>query len=139
MSWNLILVIAGGLVAGYAIVSVLMKTGADDLRPPPRDAQPPRTDAALPPPSGTPRALPAPISSSAATPASTSNTSRTFKTSQTGDWTLLLDIPRSAGLRDIEAAFRRQQTKAEAEGDRAMIDRLRAARDAALAEVKGRS
>ncbi len=133
MSWNLILVVVGGLVAGYAIVSVLMKTGADDLRAPP-----PPPDAALPPPPTPekPRALPAPTPAS---PSNISNNSGVFRTSQTSDWTLLLDIPRSAGLRDIEAAFRRQQTKAEAEGDRAMIDRLRAARDAALADVKRRS
>ncbi len=49
MSWSLVLVVVGGLVAGYAIVSVLMKTGADDLRPPPSRGESPLRDQPLPP------------------------------------------------------------------------------------------
>jgi hypothetical protein len=51
---------------------------------------------------------------------------------------MLLDVPRSSTSRDIEAAFRRQASKAEAAGDQAMVGRLRQARDAALAEIKTR-
>lgn len=107
-----ILIVIACAVAGYVIVSLLMNTKADDLRPPAnRDKPPPPV-----PPAGT-RSLPAPPPRGA-------------------DWTLLLDLPRSADARDIEAAFRRQLGKAEAAGDHAMIERLRAARDAALAEKK---
>ena len=109
-----ILIILGCAALGYIIVSLLMNTKADDLRPPAdRDASPPAA-----PPAGT-RSLPPP------------------PTPQRGtDWTLLLDVPRSASARDIEAAFRRQQSRAEAAGDRPMVERLRMARDAALAEKK---
>jgi hypothetical protein len=116
-----ILIVIACAVAGYFIVSLLMNTKADDLRPPPdRDkpdqAPPARDEPRQPTPAV--RSLPAP------------------RLQQGGDWTLLLDLPRSASPRDIEAAFRRQLGKAEADGDRAMVDRLKQARDAALAEKK---
>ena len=122
-----ILIVLACLVAGYVIVSMLTNTKADGRRPPPRrDEEPPSPETgaprALPPPaSPPPRALPSP---------------RALSPSPTSDWTLILDIPRSANARDIEAAFRRQQGKAAAAGDQAMLEKLRLARDAALAEKK---
>ncbi len=116
-----ILVIIACAVAGYFIVSLLMNTKADDLRPPPdRDdpPQPPRNTDSPRQPAPAIRALPAP------------------RPPQGSDWTLLLDLPRSSSSRDIEAAFRRQVGKAQAAGDQAMVERLRQARDAALAEKK---
>jgi hypothetical protein len=129
MSWNLILVVVGGLVAGYAIVSVLMKPGADDMRLPPAPGGAPHpNDVPSQTDSPPPRSLPpaASIGSRTTTPATST------------DWSLLLDIPRSAGPRDIEAAFKRQRVKAEAVGDMGMVERLRAARDAGLAAVTRR-
>jgi hypothetical protein len=116
-----ILVILACAVAGYVIVTLLMNTKADDLRPPPdrEPGRPPRSEDDSPrQPTPASRALPAPRAAQ-------------------GDWTLLLDLPRSSSPRDIEAAFRRQMTKAEATGDRSMVERLQQARAAALAERKG--
>jgi hypothetical protein len=111
MNWN-VLIVLGCLVGGYVVVSLLMNTKADDLRPPPeREEPPPATPAA-----SSAKRLPAPP--------------------RYDDWSLLLDIPRSASARDIEAAFRRQQAKAVAAGDQQLLDSLRRARDAALAERK---
>jgi hypothetical protein len=133
-----ILVILACAVAGYVIVMLLMNTKADDLRPPgDRDDPPP------PGPAPEARKLPAPTerptsssprssSWSSSSPPSSSSSSRP----QGGDWSLLLDVPRSASERDIEAAFRRQSSKAEAVGDRDMVERLKQARAAALAEKK---
>jgi hypothetical protein len=111
MSWN-VLIVLGCLVGGYVVVSMLMNIKADDLRPPPERDDPPPS---APPAAGNAARLPAPRHS---------------------DWSLLLDIPRSSGARDIEAAFRRQQTKAAASGDQLLLENLRRARDAALAEKK---
>jgi hypothetical protein len=122
-----ILIVLACLVAGYVIVSMLTNTKADGRRPPPgRDEEPP------PPEAGTPRALPPP----ALPPPRALPSSRALPSAHSSDWTLLLDIPRSANARDIEAAFRRQQGKAVAAGDQAMLEKLRLARDAALAEKK---
>jgi hypothetical protein len=116
-----ILIIIGCAVLGYIIVSLLMNTRADDLRPPAdRDDPPPSPGTGGETSKPALRALPAPGSP------------------QGGDWTMLLDVPRSSTSRDIEAAFRRQASKAEAAGDQAMVGRLRQARDAALAEIKTR-
>jgi hypothetical protein len=112
MSWNLLIVL-GCLVGGYVVVSVLMNIKPDDLRPPPEREDPP---SAAPSAAGTAARLP---------PAARGS-----------DWTLLLDIPRSASVRDIEAAFRRQQGKAMAAGDSLLLENLRRARDAALAEKR---
>lgn len=133
-----ILVILACAVAGYVIVMLLMNTKADDLRPPgDRDDEPPPRPAPevrkLPAPAERPTASsPRPSSWSSSPPPSSSGSSRTPR----GDWTLLLDVPRSASDRDIEAAFRRQSSKAEAVGDRDMVERLKQARAAALADRK---
>jgi hypothetical protein len=119
-----ILVIIACAVAGYVVVMLLMNTKADDLRPPgdrdDPDPAPPATPRGgdEPRPSAPVRSLPSP------------------RPSTGGDWTLLLDVPRSASERDIEAAFRRQLGKAEAVGDREMAERLKQARAAALADRK---
>lgn len=135
-----ILVILACAVAGYVIVTLLMNTKADDLRPPgDRDDPPP------PGPAPEARKLPAPTeraTSSSPRPSSWSSPSPRPSVSSSpsrplgGDWTLLLDVPRSASERDIEAAFRRQTGKAEAVGDRDMVERLKQARAAALADRK---
>jgi hypothetical protein len=117
-----ILIIAGCAVLGYIIVSLLMNTRADDLRPPPDREDPPG-----PPRSG---------GEVSRQPAPAVRTLPAPRAAQGDDWTLLLDVPRSSSARDIEAAFRRQVGKAEASGDQAMVERLRRARDAALAEKK---
>jgi hypothetical protein len=111
-----ILIILACLVGGYVIVSMLMNVKADDLRPPPKRGEPPPLPGHDAPP-----ALPAP------------GPARTTQRQHTGDWSLLLDIPRDASPRDIEAAFKRQLRKAEADGDPAMIERLKRARETALA------
>jgi hypothetical protein len=117
MSWNALIVL-GCLVGGYVVVSMLMNIKPDDLRPPPeRDDPPP----------------PVPSTPSAAT-----NAARLPPPPRHGDWTLLLDVPRSASARDIEAAFRRQQARAAAAGDQLQLENLRRARDTALAEKKQR-
>lgn len=113
MSWN-VLIVLGCLVGGYVVVSMLMNIKPDDLRPPPERGDPPPV---APPAAGNAPRLPPP---------------------RHADWSLLLDIPRSASVRDIEAAFRRQQAKATAEGDQLLLENLRRARDAALAEKKQR-
>lgn len=115
-----ILIVIACAVAGYVIVSLLMNTKADDLRPPRgRDDEPPRLPSTDDEPRPAATSLPGSGRSAAA---------------RGGDWTLLLDIPRSSSVRDIEAAFRRQRAKAETAGDTAMMERLRQARDAALAD-----
>jgi hypothetical protein len=111
MSWNLLIVL-GCLVGGYVVVSMLMNTKPEDLRPPPEREEPPQSS----PPAGHAARLPPPP--------------------RHGDWSVLLDVPRSASPRDIEAAFRRQQAKAAAAGDQLLLENLRRARDAALAEKK---
>jgi hypothetical protein len=113
MSWN-VLIVLGCLVGGYVVVSMLMNIKPDDLRPPPEHDD--RSPAAPPAP-------PAP-----------GNAARLPPPRRQTDWTVLLDIPRSASVRDIEAAFRRQQAKAAAAGDQLLLENLRRARDAALAE-----
>jgi hypothetical protein len=116
-----IFIIVACAVAGYVIVMLLMNTKADDLRPPEdRDPAPPPRGEESQQPRPAVRSLPAPTS---ARP-------------QAGDWTLLLDVPRSASDRDIEAAYRRQVGKAEAVGDRDMVERLKQARAAAMADKK---
>jgi hypothetical protein len=112
MSWN-VLIVLGCLVGGYVVVSMLMNIKPDDLRPPPEhDDRPPTA----PPAPGNAARLPPPR--------------------RQIDWTVLLDVPRSASARDIEAAFRRQQAKAAAAGDQLLLENLRRARDAALAEKR---
>jgi len=122
MNLGNIIVIVVCLVVGYVVVSLLMNIKSDDLRPPePRDAPkqvPPSVRDEPRQPAPAIRSLPAP------------------RAAPGTDWTLLLDVPRSSSPRDIEAAFRRQLVKAEASGDTAMAERLRQARDAALAEKK---
>jgi hypothetical protein len=115
MSWNMLIVL-GCLVGGYVVVSMLMNTKPEDLRPPPERDEPPAATPPPAPPAGNMARLPPP-------PRYT-------------DWSLLLDIPRSSSARDIEAAFRRQQAKAMANGDQQQVENLRRARDAALAEKK---
>jgi len=116
MSWNLLIVL-GCLVGGYVVVSVLMNIKPDDLRPPPERDDAPPSAPSMPSASKVARLPPPPPP-------------------RYDDWSLLLDIPHSASPRDIEAAFRRQQAKAAAAGDQLLLENLRRARDAALAEKK---
>ncbi len=52
------------------------------------------------------------------------------------DWWLVLEIPRASSVADIEAAFREKAFKAHPDrgGDHALMARINAAREAALAE-----
>lgn len=125
-----ILVVAGCLGVGYWIVSSIMGAGVDSKRgdagepadpasgtpakpqdPPypltPAPPQLPRPAAAMPPPSRP---------SAAGTQA----------------WHVVLDIPRDASARDIEAARRRRMAAAEAMGDQFEMERIRRAAEEAL-------
>jgi hypothetical protein len=104
-----ILIVLGCLAGGYWIVSSVMGPGVDiTRRGKPGDAEPaqPAADRQLP------RSVPA---------------------QRQADWHLLLDVPRSASRADIDAAYKRQMEKALASGDTQQQQRLRSARDAALA------
>ena len=119
MSITDILIILGCLAGGYWLVSSVMGPGIDITR---RDAQKPADQPpALPPPAAAPRSA-APLAS---LPRSKHPT----------DWHLLLDVPRTATRAEIEAAFRHQQKKAQAAGDRMLEENLRRARDAGLAQI----
>lgn len=65
------------------------------------------------------------------TPAS----SRAPKTGESGavnDWYIVLDVPRDATPRDIQAAMKRRISQANASGDTAAAERIRRAGDYAL-------
>jgi hypothetical protein len=104
-----ILVILGCLAGGYWIVSSVMGPGVDITR---RDPKREAVDAP---------------------PASKSAAATKLPNPRQADWHLLLDVPRTAGRAEIEAAYKRQLNKALASADMHQQEQLRLARDAGLA------
>jgi hypothetical protein len=105
-----ILIIVGCLAAGYWIVSSVMGPGKDITRSKPNE---PARNANNTPQS--PPQLPKPAGQ---------NTTG-------ADWHLVLDIPRSANRREIDAAYKRRLTQAEADADATQITRIKLAYEAA--------
>ena len=103
-----ILIILGCLAAGYWIVHSIMGPGIDITRAG-REA----TDAREQPDTHKPSDAPKNVSAVA-------------------DWHIVLDIPRDASRRDIEAALKRRLAAAESSGDTAAAARVRQAAEYAL-------
>ena len=127
-----ILIILGCLAGGYWIVSSVMGPGIDITRRKPPEA----ADSPEPPPAPMPpKSLPS-ARSPARPPDSAPAALLPRPVNRAQDWHVILDVPRSATRNDIEAAFKRQQKKAEAAGDAMQLQKLQQARDAALAALK---
>jgi hypothetical protein len=122
MRFNDILIILGCVAAGYWIVRSVMGPGIDLPRPQDKPSGEPRPAAPQPGPASpkhaTPRSSPAP------------------RAGGMPDWYLVLDVLQSASRADIEAAFLRQQKKAQADRDPLLQERLKRARDAGLAHAR---
>jgi hypothetical protein len=124
------LIIAACLGVGYWIVSSIMGRGMDSKdgdarqaqRPAPRPAPPVAKDHApaprLPSPASTPPATSRPLGGSSQ------------------PWHVVLDIPRDASARDVEAARRRRMAAAESAGDSFEVERIRRAAEEALKQVR---
>jgi hypothetical protein len=124
-----ILIIAACLGVGYWIVSSIMGKGVDskdgDARRAPRSvpgSSPPATKDAPAP------RLPPPPS---AAPPTYRPPGRSAQ-----PWHVVLDIPRDASARDIEAARRRRMAAAESAGDSFEVERIRRAAEEALKQVR---
>ncbi|HXC59601.1 MAG TPA: hypothetical protein VN645_09800 [Steroidobacteraceae bacterium] len=124
-----ILIILACLAGGYWLVNSVMGPGIDITRRKPPEAP----DSSEPPRAPLPHQT-TPPGRPAARPPTTLLPRATNPHAQ--DWHVILDVPRSATRSDIEAAFRRQQKKAEASGDAFQLQRLQQAREAALAALK---
>ena len=111
-----VLIIAGCLGAGYWIVSSIMGPGVDVMKAG-REAEADRTADAKRPPR-------------APAPAQPRNQAAER------DWYLVLDIPRDATRKDIQAALKRRLATAEANGDTAEMDRIRRAADYAMRQAR---
>ncbi|MET0281154.1 MAG: hypothetical protein ABW278_08520 [Steroidobacteraceae bacterium] len=114
-----ILIILACLATGYWIVNSVI--GADKKEGG-KDAGKPAPGAAPQPGVSLPPALPAP-----AQPAP-----RRLGTAAADDWHLVLDVPRDASPRDIQAAMKRRLAQAEADRDAAGAERIRNAAAHAL-------
>jgi hypothetical protein len=109
-----ILIILGCLAAGYWIVSSVMSPGTGNDKKPSSNDPPPRAPEQ-------PRLPTPPIRSTASRGANE-------------EWTLVLDVPRSATRSDIDAAFKRRLAQAQAANDTMEVERVRRAHAAALAQ-----
>jgi hypothetical protein len=114
------LIIAACLGVGYWIVNSVI--GGNDKKGKPGGSD---EDA--------PAESPKPSFESVLKPSSpTSPAPRTLPSAAVTDWHILLDVPRDATPRDIQAAMKRRISQANADGDSAAAERIRRAGDYAL-------
>jgi hypothetical protein len=125
-----ILIIAGCLGVGYWIVSSIMGKGVDSKD---GDARQARRPAPLSAPPATKDEAPAPRVPLPAPPPPTTSRPRGGSSQP---WHVVLDIPRDASARDIEAARRRRMAAAESAGDSFEMERIRRAAEEASKQAR---
>jgi hypothetical protein len=127
-----ILIIVACLGTGYWIVNSVLG-GEKKTSKPESGAAPGWRPNARPLPK-----LPAPPASSkpATGPVPAPASIRPQGAASVNDWHIVLDVPRDASPRDIQAAVKRRLSQAEADGDAAAAERIRRAGEHALQRGK---
>jgi hypothetical protein len=126
-----ILIIVACLGTGYWIVNSVI--GGDKKTQQPGSEEPAPTWRPNSRAASKPASLPAPPPAPASTPVSPG---RTQAASGVNDWHIVLDVPRDASPRDIQAAVKRRLSQAQADGDSAAAERIRRAGELALGKGK---